>query len=76
MLSLCPCMQFPNNSARPPTTIPAAGASAAFGALDAMPCPMVSRPLQSWQKRGRKAVQVAPGLPMLVAQRLPGVIRR
>ena len=75
-LDLYPCMQFPNNSARPPPTTPAAGAPAAFGALDEAPCPTVSRPLQSWQKRGHAAVQVAPGLPMLVAQRLPGVIRR
>ena len=52
------------------------GAAAAFGAIEDVPCPSVSRPVQSWQKRGQEVVSISPGTPMLVAHRLPGVIRR
>ncbi len=56
------------------------GAAAAFGGLGdaAVPCPSVSRPAQSWQRRfGQpREVTVIQGAPMLVAQCLPCLVRR
>mmetsp|Transcript_14463 Transcript_14463/g.31358 ORF Transcript_14463/g.31358 Transcript_14463/m.31358 type:complete len:439 (+) Transcript_14463:114-1430(+) len=52
------------------------GASAALGILDEVPCSTVVRPVQSFQKLGQADIETQADAHVIVARRLPGVIRR
>ncbi|GLC56441.1 hypothetical protein PLESTB_001105100 [Pleodorina starrii] len=53
-----------------------AGAGGALAVLDASDFPLVSRPVQSFELLGMGRVETDAHAPLLVARRLPGVVRR
>lgn len=53
-----------------------AGASRGLDALDDPGCPLVLRPVQSYQILGQTRMETAEGAVFLAARRLPAVIRR